>query len=388
MVMKARVEGEPHPVIAADLSNDEWLELRVRAQKTARSGGRSRTCFCVDCGYPVHPRQHPRTPTRYFQHNPDSERTCDLAAGGEGPEHARLKTAVYRAAKRTRGWTADVEVPTGDRDNDTGRPAIVDVLATRDGVASPTRDDRRAFEVQLSSLHIGRLVSRQQIRERFAARSVWVTERRFEWSSKVPWFQVAKETPAHPYLVVDGVLSWDDGAGEFRPVPAFPASRMVPLVLRERLPWVDFIGGWRADGADAGRLARTRRLLAGSGSATAARSSTGRAAEWCDRTLVVPDVARGWSEEEWRRYARHAHERRRSGADLSDLDFAALVRFPLLEDLDDPIDDLVLASYDPMTDRRPCTHCGKVVDVTAAADYPLHHHCEWHLRRGDVCTAE
>jgi hypothetical protein len=387
MVMKAQVEGEQEPVIAADLSNDEWLELRVRSQKNTRSGGRSRTCFCVDCGHPVHPRQHPRTPTRYFQHNPDTERICDLAAGGEGPEHARLKTAVYRAAKKTRGWTADVEVPTGERDQDTGRPAIVDVVATRHGATSPARDDRRAFEVQLSSLAIGHLMSRQDIRERFAARSVWVTERRFEWSSKVPWYQVAKETPKHPYLVVDGVLAWNEHFGEYRPVSAFPADRMVGHVLRDRLPWIDFIGGWRTDAADVGRSERTRQLLMGFGPESSARTSAGRVAEWCDRTAIVPDYARGWTDEEWRRYARHAHERRRSGDDLSELDYAAIVRFPLVEELEDPIDELLVPAYDPMTDRRPCTHCGKVVDVSVAADYPLHHHCEWHLRRGDICTA-
>lgn len=282
-MIKAQVRGEATIVIASDIADESWLELRQEANRAKRLGDRLFTC--VDCRQPVHPKEFSERGTRWFAHNPGPHGGCALVTvGGESPEHVRLKTTIYQAAKKVAKWDADVEVPTGDVDNDTGKPAVVDVVAIRQGVAQIQRDDRRAFEVQLSALDAGHLLNRQEIRERFASRSTWVTTKRYQWSAMVPWYQVEPHNEQHPDLVVDGVLSMDEDTGECALVPPFEAYRMVGLILGRRMPWIGDLGGFILNyGAQPGGKAPRRSQV------QASKSS--RVADWCDRPVVPTELA-------------------------------------------------------------------------------------------------
>lgn len=283
-MIKAQLRGEPRPVVASELDEQTWLDLRTASSRTRYVGGQVRLFSCVDCRQPVHPKQSTERGTRWFAHNPGPHGGCALAVvGGESPEHVRIKTSIYKAAKRVAKWDAEVEVPTGDLDPDTGRPAVVDVVAMRQGIAYPKRDDRRVFEVQLSSLNVGDLLNRQEIRERFASRSIWVTTKRFQWAEQVPWYQIEAKTEQHPDLVVDGVLAQDDASGECSLVPPFEADRMAGLIIGQRMPWIGDLGGFILNyGVRSGRIPKR---------SSKRPSKRSRVAGWCDRPVVPDELA-------------------------------------------------------------------------------------------------
>ena len=310
--MKASVEGRTNVVIAADLPEEEWLELR-REHKAVRRRIARPLCSCVDCEHPLHPKQNSRG-TRFFAHNPEAPETCPLkVSDGESPEHQRMKLSIYRAAKRVAGWDADVEVKAPDADPVTGRPVIVDVVARRrDGLAREWTPPVQGWEVQLTRTHEGDLLDRQEQRDRWLGRCTWITTERTPWAPLVPWYQVTLETREHPDLVVDGVNRWEQydeagRGGRYVQEDPFPADSMVGFILRGAR-WTD-IAGWElqfAAGAPQKGPRRSRR-----------ESVRGAVAEYCDRMLALPEFARGWTDADWLRYAPVAHDRRRRGESLT-----------------------------------------------------------------------
>jgi hypothetical protein len=374
MVMKAGMAGEANPVNSADLERDDWVELRRMYVDAQRARGSSRLLYCLDCGHTLYPREHWRTGSPHFAHNPGSPEWCELHGGGESAEHDRLKTAIYRSIKRVKGFDADMEVETPNVDKITGRPGRVDVVALP---VTAGAGELNGWEVQLSPMSEGRALSRQEHREAWLTRCSWVTKSKPRWASTLPWYRVEKPTERSADLVVEGVqreirADWEVS---YEPVDAFPASQMVRYILKRRVDWND-VTGWL--------LAATR-----TPSSTGKKKSTakGRAAAWCDRELGLPDFVLRWTEEEWQHWALGAHARLLAGERLQHLDEAAIARYPVGDGLDEDLEPLVFDDYDTLVDIRPCTICLDLVVSSASSAFPIHHHCAWHVGRGDVCSA-
>lgn len=243
MVVKANVDGITDPVVAPAVSAEEWLDIRRLASAARRSG--SVVAWCVDCEAPMHPKELSTTHTRFFAHDPAARgRECALAAG-ESQSHVLHKTSIYKAITKVSGWTADVEVPTdGQVDEETGRPAIIDVVASREGNAGRHSYGRMGWEVQLSPMDIGQALNRHSIREMWVRGCVWVSDRHFQWSDHIPWYKVSTDEDGRPQDVVGGVVRWKDYGssgmgGDYFPVDPFPADRMVSLILRSQTRWED-----------------------------------------------------------------------------------------------------------------------------------------------------
>jgi hypothetical protein len=370
MVIKSSMEGEPHPVIAAALPDDQWAELQKMVIQ-ARRRGRD-LLRCVDCRHPMYARQA-ASGTRHFVHTPHGNGACGLTiSGGEGAEHDRLKTVIYKAIKKVRGFDADVEHETSTVDPVTGRPGRVDVVA----IPADRTDGLRGWEVQLSSMTEGQVLTRQESREAYLERCTWVTQSRPRWAHQVPWYRIG-----HPLLpgdlVTDGVnreVELGDGQGiVYEPLDPFPSDQMVRYILRRRVIWTD-VEGWVLDPGRT-RIRRHRRQR---------KSQRGRAAEWCSREEALPEYVARWGDGDWALWARGAHARGEAGEDLSALDEAAIARFPLPDFFED--ETFPRMPFDRLVDQRPCVSCGQLTVVSARADEPIHHHCAMHLARGDACT--
>ena len=375
--MKAVVEGRTSEVVAADLPEEEWVDLKTEHQRV-RHRMKSSLCRCTDCGYPLHPKQ--RGLTRFFAHNPDPDNPCPHRAAeqNETPDHRNLKLAIYKAVREEPGWTAKVEVIGPENDPVTKRPVIVDVTAERHrGQVLPNwTEPIQGWEVQVSPQDDGLTLERQEQRMHWLGRCTWVTRKdRPSWADRVPWYQVKQAEGAE--VLVDGVGRWDQIVGEYVNEEPFPAELMVRYILRGAL-WTDETG-WLLEYAGEPR-SRRRRASASAGSAVAS---------YCERLKRLPEYAQGWTEEDWRRYAPLAHDRRRRGEPLTDLDEVAISRCPVLASA---LDSPVLGPLAPCELRdsgrvRPCIQCHQPVVISVAVDYPLHHHCAWHLQRGDECFA-
>jgi hypothetical protein len=378
MVMKALVEGFSEPVVAEDMTVEQWTDLRRQQASIKRMRGRS-PCTCVDCGSPMHPKQN-GLETRFFAHNPAEERPCDLrdATAGESEEHRRLKMAVYRAAKAVQGWECDVEVRDHSRHPVTRKPVVVDVVAKRN-TARPRVDTGalQGFEVQLSTMSEGEALSRQEVRDRWLSRCTWITKHQPSWSGQLPWYRIHRADSDD--VVVDGVVRWDEQRREYDREEPFPADAMVKYILRGAR-WVRDIG-WELSYArnSKGRPARANLKR---------RDVRGVVADYCTRFGEAPEFTYRWTDVEWGRYALLALERRDRGEPLSDLDRLAITRCPMLDLASENANGGISGEvFDHLLDRFPCIICHDLVVVSVAVEFPVHHHCAWHIARGDFCFA-
>ena len=376
VVMRATVEGQSQEVVAPDLNDEDWLELRTEHQRIRHRSSAS-LCRCSNCGHALHPKQM-RT-TRFFAHNPDPDNPCPLRVmdHSESPDHRNLKLSIYRAVKREPGWDAMIESIAPEKDPVTKKPIIVDVTAERRRNI-PARDEVprvQGWEVQLGSLDEGKALERQEVRQRWLGRCTWVTRSdRASWADRIPWYQV--RTVDELELVVDGVNRWDQAAGTYVNEEPFPADQMVGYMLRGAF-WAQD-AGWRLEFANQpGHRGQRRR----------SQSTRSMVGEYCDRLGRLPEEIRRWSDADWRRYAPLAHEKRNRGETLTDLERIAISRFPTVDS------ELAGHEFEPhivlpyrQDDLKPCFHCRQPVAVSVAADYPLHHHCAWHIARQEECS--
>jgi hypothetical protein len=200
---------------------------------------------CVNCGASMHPY---RPGPDLFRHDPGQAHRCAVARR-ESVRHDNLKRLIAGAAGRVKGWSADVEVPGDGVDPDTGRPPVVDVVASRD---SPQPFERpHGFEVQLSSATDAQVLNRQQVRDLFLERTDWVTPGRPAWRHQVPWLGIGDE-PGTVH-VVEGIVLPVDGPGgtDYQPAEAEALTRVVADMLRggaSQLRWVQ--GLYRDDAGD------------------------------------------------------------------------------------------------------------------------------------------
>lgn len=243
-------------VVAPALAEEEWRDYR---QWHAAEQKHGRAVFrCPDCRGRLYPAELTHYGTWYFSHyGSDTKKACLLRElDGESSEHRRLKMVFYQAINSTGGWQADVEVASGDHDEE----SVLDVLATRQ-VPKPERDDRYGFEVQLSPQNEGVVLNRQEIRERWTARTTWITTKKYSWSEHLPWFKIgAADTPLADQ-VIDGVMV-QTGDLDYPWVVAepFPAQDMTRRILRGTVNYASNFG-WRlfADGPVTVRPRRERR---------------------------------------------------------------------------------------------------------------------------------
>lgn len=375
MVMKAAVTGRSDPVIADDLPDPEWYELRTEHHRV-RHRAKNSLCSCVDCGHPVHPKQV--RDTRFFAHNPDPANPCPLKIleAGESPDHRHLKLSIFKAVRREPGWEAEIESSSPESDPVTKKPVVIDVVARRRArqAAASWTPRVQGWEVQLGPMDRGKAEERQEFRRRWLGLCTWVTRSdRRSWADTVPWYQVRKAGEEGPELVVDGVTRWSPRLGAYVNEGPFPADLMVGYMLRGAL-WAD--GHWMLDYV---AEPRSHKRLP--------RSEPTKAlvAEYCDRANRIPEEARGWTGEDWARYAPMAYYRRQAGEQLTPLDHMAIARCPGFE-IDRQAELAQMYPADHVLDNRPrCVHCDQVVSISVEADYALHHHCAWHLQRGTRC---
>jgi hypothetical protein len=381
--MKAVAEELSDVVVAVDVEPAHWLALK-REHQIVRQQLKTKWLFrCPDCDHPVYPKNSPLG-TQFFAHAPDAPDTCPLKAlEGESAEHKQLKAEIYRAARRVSGWTAELEAKAPEADPNSGKPVVVDVVArrTRDTGTPGGIQPLQGWEVQLATIDDGRVLTRQELRERWLGRCTWVTRQRPRWSGRLPWYQVA-QLDDDRHLVVDGVVRWDESTGDFVREDPFQSDAMVRYILRGAL-WVQDVG-WQLHTASRSAAAsqRQRRL------ALSPQKVRGVVAEYCDRMRALPESTRAWTDADWYRYAKHAHDRRAHGEKLSLVDRAALGRFPTLELYEsDDIESLFAETqaFDALHDQKPCMICGEIAVTSASFDFPLHHHCAWHVARGDSC---
>lgn len=383
MVMKAILDGFAEPIVSIDMADEEWRQVRYGYTREKRRRGKyGSNLFCPDCAHPLYPKQNERG-TRFFAHMPDAPDTCPLkAVEGESPEHRLLKIAIYRTARKVKGWTADLEVRAPEADPLTGHPVVVDVVAKREAAPIAAGGGLQGWEVQTTAMDEGTAMERQEHRDRWLSRCTWVTRTRPQWAERLPWYEVQMRTEHHGDLVVDGVVEWHElgggRGGVFEPVGPFPHEQMVRSVLRGAL-WQDGIG-WqlRPDGKPrtAGRRLPRKESIKRS------------VAAYCAREQHVPDIARNWSETEWQRCAVAAFARRDRGERLTDVHISALARFAALTALPDVDENAYGGGYDHLTDAWPCVLCGEIVIVSDSHDYPMHHACRWRAqRRAEPTTA-
>ena len=379
--MKANIEGLGEGVVAADMPDTQWTDVRQEHAQVRRTRVSAWLCSCVDCGHPMFPKVSVHG-HRFFAHRPGALDSCPLrATDGESEGHRRRKLAIYRAVTKVRGWTAEIEARAPGLDPITMRPVIVDVVARRTTGASvaANRTPLQGWEVQLSKVDDGHVLNRQQFRERWLDRCTWVTDYRPSWAQRLPWYQLAG-TESRGDLVVDGVFRWDTVRAEDVREDPFPADAMVKYVLRGAL-WAQD-EGWRLEYLRPSSANRPRRA------ALSRQNVKGVVADYCTRQDVLPAEARGWTDVDWRRYSRIALDRRNHGERLSILDREAIARCPTT-DLGDDLDELIAAegipAYDHLRDTKPCILCGQITVVSISVDFPLHHHCAWHVARGDTC---
>ncbi|MEY2476786.1 MAG: hypothetical protein QOG87_2101 [Actinomycetota bacterium] len=373
------MEGRTDPVVSVDVAEPEWVDLQ-RQHHDVRRRLHAPLFTCVDCHHPLHPKRNERG-TQFFAHNPDAPDTCPLKAleHSESPEHQRLKVAIYRAAKRTGGWDADIEVPAPDPDPITGKPVRVDVVAKRQAPGPAGSPALQGWEVQLSPIVEGHVLSRQEHRDRFLDRCTWVTRSRPAWAESLPWYQIAPKTDDHVDLVVGGVVRWVEyGAGrggDYFDEDPFPQDDMVRYVLRGAR-WTQDIGWELRDTTTARRPGQRQPRR---------ESVQGIVADYCNRTIALPEYTREWSDRDWFNYSKVAHDRRQHNERLGELELEAIFRFPapgLLEGAD--LEALTLRAFDHLTDTRPCILCGDVVVVSASVEFPVHHRCAWYTVKGEA----
>ena len=213
MVLRALFYGEPINLL--DFDRDDITILRRDHEKALRHG--EHLLACPNCAGNVHP-------VRYgwgldiLAHDPGQGHTCAIARG-ESARHDSLKRLIAGAADRVKGWTADVEVPGDGVDPDTGRPPIVDVVASRE---TPLPFERPfGWEAQLSPASDASILNRQEVRDLFLERCSWVTPGRPAWRYQVPWLGIGDDPGTT--MVVDGIVV-DTGAdyqpGEPEPLTA------------------------------------------------------------------------------------------------------------------------------------------------------------------------
>lgn len=363
MVMKANVEGRTDFVVADDLSQEEWLELR-REQHAVVRRTKAALCSCVDCGHPLHPKEN-QLHTRFFAHNPDAPDTCPLkTCDGESSEHKRLKLGIYRAVKKRAGWDADIEAVAPDADAATGKPVKVDVIATRQKFAPAVAAPKlQGWEVQLSGLDDGHVLDRQEARDLWLERCTWVTRHRPSWATLLPWYQVAPANDEHPDLVVDGVFRWEKfteagRGGHFVNEPPFKADLMVAhqlsgAIFAEGFGWLLQADKRKKKGPQVLRRETVKSVVA----------------DYCNRTAALPEETRTWTDDDWMRWAAAAHDRVRLGLKPTDLDNAAMVRWPQLS-----VEELIGVAD---LSQRMCVVCQQSVIVSASDEIPIHHRCAW-----------
>lgn len=377
MAMKAHVDREPEAVVAELLEESAWQQLCTDATRATRRGrGKAYHCWCTECGWGMHPKRISMTGTRFFAHNRGNTFNCSLH-NGETEEHRRLKIDIYRAIRSVPGWSAGIEEATDALDPVTGKPARVDVVAY-DDKRPEGRSAKLGFEVQLSAMTDGQAMDRQEIRERWMERCTWVTKSHPSWVDRLPWYQVDCLEGSRNYLVIDGVVTEgpvEEGGTAFFKVDPFPAQVMVRRMLQRSTYWAEG-EGWIMQDAVGHRRHRRGEPI---------RGRRELLEDHCHREITVADFALGWSEAEWMRYAAGAHERRRRGTFLTDLDRAAFVRYPFLDMEDLPLYQSPALPYDRMSMTLPCIWCGQVVIVTWDSGQPLHHRCRWERERGDRC---
>lgn len=382
--MKAVAEEFADVVVAVDVQPVHWLELKRQHQIVRRQVKAKWLFQCPDCGHPLCPKNS-QLGTQFFAHAPDAPATCPLKAlEGESPEHKQLKVEIYRAARRVSGWTAELEAKAPEADPISGRPVVIDVVArrTREAGTPGGTQPLQGWEVQLSTIDEGRVLTRQELRDRWLGRCTWVTRQKPRWSGRLPWYQVAR-TGDDRHLVVDGVVRWDEKAGDYVREDPFQSETMVRYILRGAL-WVQDIG-WQFQPSTPGAAAGSKRLQH---LALSTQNVRGVVAEYCDRMRALPDLTRRWTDADWFRYAKTAHDRRAHGEKLSLIDRTAIARFPALElyETDDVASLLAdTTPYDSQHDAKPCIICGKIATTSASFDFPLHHHCAWHVAQGDTC---
>jgi competence protein CoiA len=146
MPLKAIAGGET--IIAPDLSDMEWEDLKLRHKK-----GLAVTMAC--CGAAGHLRTS-KAGTRHFYHAADTG--CHYEE--ESKEHLEIKNLIYRICK-SEGWETFVEFPAPDRS------WISDVVAQNDGRTV-------VFEVQISALALNELFERDRKYRNEGIESYWL----------------------------------------------------------------------------------------------------------------------------------------------------------------------------------------------------------------------
>jgi hypothetical protein len=236
VVLKALFCDEP--VDLRDFSREHLTILRRDHERALRHGEHLLTCLV--CGGTLHPVRYPWQ-LDVLAHDPGQGVRC-VVARGESARHDSLKRLIAGAAGRVAGWRADVEVVGDGVDPDTGRPPVVDVVATRE-VPRPF-EKPFGWEAQLSPVSDAAVLNRQEVRTIFLARCDWVTPGRPAWRHQVPWLGIGDE-PGVVY-VTDGIVvktaeGYESGEAE-------PLSRVVGDMLRpgpRHLDWVE--GLYRSD---------------------------------------------------------------------------------------------------------------------------------------------
>lgn len=255
-------------VCAWTLLDEQWLEMRAKLAEERRRGRRE--CECHYCGQPMHPCQN-SSGTRYFSHSPGSNRECVLRLnGGESGLHHSLKHRTFRAMNKVADYTCDVEVQLKTVDEVTGKPVVVDVVAS----SSTEPAKRFGMEIQLSRLDEGSVLARHRPRQRELSLCTWVTLDRPSWGQYVPWYQL-RQRDERSWDVVAGVVDFDGNAH-----PPISADEMPPLILRGT-PWVKGMGFRLSPTGEKRRPGRISTQLRRDGGG-------GRVADDCRRTPAIP----------------------------------------------------------------------------------------------------
>lgn len=330
MVLTAIVKDLTEPVSIIDMTGDEILELQKDHEKALKRD--RRIFFCPECRSALYLQHRKIIDLWLFCHWPGTGHDCSIRAS-ESDGHIFLKTYYCNAARAVPGFVAVVEQKVDIVDPETGRAAVVDVMASRtDGT------DHYGFEIQLSAMSEGTAENRHERRLESSMQSCsWVTVTRPTWADRIPWSQVSKTSIAKQCVVVDGVARFQRGSewgqGNVVRVEPFPAKTMVRSQLLHKMLWTPTMGWTWPDSL----LANPRPQRPARANSTAAQ----RAQKWCDRDDMTPEWAANWTDDDWQVQAHEAHSvftmRNRK---LELIDDLALGRWPNAADLD-PLTDLL-----------------------------------------------